>query len=203
MALRLASGLTLYFARHGETVANVEHRFQGWSRDTALTERGVAQAKAVASLLAHQVANPKNLRHLASPLPRARKTMEIILAALGLPQTDYATDDRIAEINLGAWDGLTHAEARALDPNAYEAREHDKWNVRVPGGGENYEDVARRAESWISDLDADTFAVSHGAFTRVLRGLFLGFTWKQMSDLDEPQGCLFCVRDNVVTRFDP
>jgi hypothetical protein len=29
MALELRSGVTLYFARHGETVANVERRFMG------------------------------------------------------------------------------------------------------------------------------------------------------------------------------
>jgi probable phosphoglycerate mutase len=73
--------------------------------------------------------------------------------------------------------------------------------VRVPGG-ENYADVASRAENFVDDLTADTFAVSHGAFTRILRGLFQGLSWEQMSDLDEPQGCLFRVRGSEVVRLD-
>jgi broad specificity phosphatase PhoE len=82
----------------------------------------------------------------------------------------------------------------------FDRRGNDKWNVRVPGG-ENYADVAKRAESWASELRADTFAVSHGAFTRILRGLFAGMNGQQMSALDEEQGVLFRVRDSVVTKL--
>ena len=201
MTLSLAPGLTLYFARHGETVANVEHRFQGRTKDTPLTELGVAQAHLLAGILEREASNVPRLKFVASPLPRARKTMEIVLAALGLPVANYTTDDRLMEIDLGAWDGLTHAEARALDPVAYERREGDKWNVRVPGGGENYADVAARAESFVRDLRADSFAIAHGAFTRILRGLFAGLTWKQMSDLDEQQGVVFRVNGSDVVRL--
>ena len=56
----------------------------------------------------------------------------------------------------------------------------DKWNVHVPGG-ENYAEVAARATDWVQSLTADTFAVSHGALTRILRGLFLGLDWQGMS----------------------
>ena len=127
--------------------------------------------------------------------------MEIIRNSLGLPVADYTIDSRLIEINLGQWDGLTDKEARALDPAVYDRRTSDKWNVRVPGG-ENYADVAGRCESWIADLRADTFAVSHGAFTRILRGLFQNLNWEQMSALDEPQGCLFRVRGSDVVRLD-
>ncbi len=171
--------------------------------DTALTGAGVTQARALGTILAREYPNPASLRYFASPLPRARHTMEIVLRTLGLPTNHYSTEPRIAEINLGAWDGLTHAEASALDPKAYADREADKWNVRVPGGGENYADVARRAEAWIGQIETDTFAVSHGAFTRILRGLFADMSWQRMSELDEPQGCVFHVNDNVVRRVDP
>jgi probable phosphoglycerate mutase len=128
--------------------------------------------------------------------------MEIVLAALGLPKDGYRTDDRLQEIDLGIWDGLTDAEARALDPAFLEKRGNDKWDVRVPGG-ENYADVAARAESWVGSLKADTFAVSHGAFTRILRGLFGGLSGQQMSALDERQGVVFRVRGSTVTVLPP
>ena len=99
------------------------------------------------------------------------------------------------------WDQLTDAEARALDPALFDARGADKWNVHVPGG-ENYAEVAARATDWAQSLTADTFAVSHGALTRILRGLFLGLDWQGMSDLDEPQGVVFRVRGAEVVRLD-
>ena len=199
MALSLKSGLTLYFARHGETEANVAKRFQGRTLDTPLTPKGEEQARTLAAILRHEAREA--LACVASPLPRARTTMEIVRGALGLPRADYAQDPRLQEIDLGSWDGLTHEEAQARDPEFYNARESDKWNVRLPGG-ENYADVAARAEGWIAALNADTFAVSHGGFTRILRGLFAGMDWRAMSDLDEPQGCVFRVRGSVVDRLD-
>jgi len=203
MALHLREDVTLYFCRHGETEANVELRFQGRTVDTPLTPRGREQAHAVAQSLKQQVPAPASLDYVCSPLQRARTTMEIIRGDLDLPPNGYRTDDRLQEINLGAWDGLTDAQAKALDPAAFERRGQDKWNVRVPGGGENYEDVAARAGSWIQEMKTDTFAVAHGAFTRILRGLFMGVDWKAMSDLDEKQGVLFRVRGNTIKRFDP
>ena len=203
MSLRLRDGVTLYFCRHGETQANIELRFQGRTIDTPLTDKGVAQAHAIGQSLLRECSEPSRLRYVSSPLPRARTTMEIIRETAGLSADDFTIDDRIQEINLGAWDGLTAEQAKALDPVTYEMRTTNKGMVRVPGGGENYEDVAARLTSWVDDLSADTFAVSHGAATPILRGLFQGLTWQQMSDTDEKQGVLFRVRGNTIERFDP
>lgn len=202
MPLRLRDGLTLYFCRHGETEANVARRFQGWTRDTPLTANGRAQARAIAATLKAEAPGFAALAYVASPLARARTTMEIIRESIGLPRDGYTTDTRIMEINLGSWDGLTDVQAKALDPVAFERRMHDKGHIRVPGGGENYADVAARLESWIGDLKTDTFAVSHGAATRILRGLFQGLSWKQMSDLDEKQGVLYRTRGSDLERFE-
>jgi probable phosphoglycerate mutase len=197
----LGAGLTLYFCRHGETEANVQRRMQGRTRDTALTMLGREQACAIARVLKRSETDPARLSFVASPLMRARTTMEIILGELALPTDNYTRDDRLIEINLGEWEGLTNAEARARDPETFDRRAADRWNIRIPGG-ESYADVAARAESWIDSLEADTFAVSHGGFTRVLRGLFLGLNAQQISDLDEPQGVLFRIRGSVVERLE-
>ncbi|HTW35963.1 MAG TPA: histidine phosphatase family protein [Rhizomicrobium sp.] len=201
MPLSLSPGLTLYFCRHGETEANVQRRFQGRSRDTALTEKGHAQARTIAAILKRVAPDHARLAYVASPLKRARATKEIILDQLGLPRDRYATDDRIVEMNLGRWEGLTEAEARADDPVAYEHRATDKWEIPIPGG-ESYSDVAVRARNWIADLKADTFAVTHGGFLRILRGLFHGMTWREMSGLDEPQGVLYRASGSSIERID-
>jgi len=200
MALELKAGITLYLARHGETVANVEHRFQG-RNDTPLTEHGRIEARMLASILAECLVGKPTPHFVASPLPRARTTMKMILTALGIPAR-YDTDPRLMEINLGAWDGLTDDEACALDPKMWDARIHDKWNVRVPGGGENYAMVAERLKAWASELREDTVAISHGAACRIFRGLFAGMNWEQMSALDEPQDCVFIFHGGTMRRAD-
>ena len=197
--LSLKPGVTLYFARHGETEANTRHLFSG-QKNTPLTARGREQAKAIGLALKNALGVAPSLNCVSSPLQRARTTMEIARENLGLPRAGYATDARIAEINLGEWDQLTTDQARARDPALFDARAADKWNVHVPGG-ENYADVAKRAEDWIGSLVADTFAVSHGAYTRILRGLFLGLSANEMSSLDEPQGVVFRIQGNDVIQL--
>jgi broad specificity phosphatase PhoE len=201
MALELGAGLTLYLARHGQTELNVEDRFSG-KLDTALTALGLKQAACVGTILLRELGPRPPIAFVASPLQRARTSMEIVRAELGLPREGYATDARLEEINLGKWDTLSNQEARALDPAAFDARMADRWNVRVPGG-ENYADVAARAADWLRSLRADTFAVSHGAFSRNLRGQLAGLDWRGMAALDEPQGVVFRVRGSDVVRLDP
>jgi probable phosphoglycerate mutase len=179
----------------------VQKRFQGHTVDTPLTPKGLEQAKTLGRILKVNAPDPAALFYVVSPLHRAQHTMQIVLETLGFPTDSYTTDPRLIEIDLGAWDGLTAGEAKARFPEAYAARQKDKWNVDVPGGGENYASVARRATSFALGLKSDTFAVSHGAFTRILRGLFQGLTWQQMSDLDEPQGVIFRVHGSDVERL--
>ena len=189
MSLSLPDGITLYFARHGETEANLAHCFSG-KKDTPLTPRGREQARAIGLALKRDVPNFAALDYVASPLQRARTTMEIVRATLDLALQDYRLESRIQEIDLGAWDQLTDEQAKALDPAYFLRRATDKWHVPPPGG-ETYAQVAERLTAWIADLKADTFAVSHGAATRILRGLFAGLDAAQMSALDEPQGVVF------------
>jgi probable phosphoglycerate mutase len=201
--LSVPNGLTLYFARHGQTEANVEKRFQGHSIDTPLTDTGVQQARDLAAILRANVSPPQELDFVCSPLERAQATMEIIRETLDLPPDGFRIDPRLIEIDLGAWDGLTDAEARARYPKEFAARAADKWNVPPPGSRENYAAVAKRMSGFVEDLGRDTFAISHGAATRILRGLFAGMNWQQMSALDEPQGCVFRVVGSDVVRLDP
>lgn len=201
MPVELAKGLTLYFARHGQTKANLEKRFSG-DKDTPLTELGRAQAHSVGLILKRELGDAAGYAFVSSPLARAVTTMKIARQAMGLPEDGFGIDARLKEINLGVWDQLTDAEARSLDPDFYDRRMADKWDVRLPQG-ENYADVAARASAWIGSLKTDTFAISHGAFTRILRGLLLGLDAKAMSELDEPQGVVFKVQGSTVVKLEP
>jgi len=201
MALKLADGITLYFARHGQTEANLAKRFSG-KKNTPLTALGREQAREVGLVLKRELGVKPALAFVSSPLQRACTTMEIAREVLALPREGYAIDPRIQEIDLGRWDQLTETEARALDPAYYDRRAKDKWNVPALGG-EDYEQVAERLTDWMGDLKTDTFAVSHGAATRILRGLFTGLDAAQMSALPEPQGVVFRVRGSEVVQLPP
>jgi broad specificity phosphatase PhoE len=197
----LRAGLKLYFCRHGETEGNLAKRYQGESKDSPLTPKGVEQARTIAHILDNKAPGIRDYAFVCSPIGRARSTIEIIRETLGLPRNGYAIDDRLKEINFGIWEGHPRNSVRELDPAAYDARERDKWNLPAPGG-ESYADVAKRAESFIAGLSADTFSVSHGAFMRVLRGALLGLDWQEISKLDEPQGVVFRVRGNAIDRLE-
>jgi probable phosphoglycerate mutase len=201
MPLELPAGLTLYFARHGQTQANIEKRFSGY-KDTPLTPLGLEQAAQVGRILKRELGEASGYQFISSPLARAIATMKMARQAMGLPAEGFATDNRLKEINLGVWDQLTDDEARALSPVLFEQRGNDKWHVRVPGG-ENYAEVAARISDWVRELKTGTIAISHGATTRILRGLLAGLDWRQMSVLDEPQGVVFRVAGSQVTRLDP
>jgi broad specificity phosphatase PhoE len=201
MSLELPPGLTLYFARHGQTQANVEKRFSGY-KDTPLTSLGLAQARDVGLVLQRELGTAPGYGFVCSPLARAITTMTIARQTMGLPAEGFTTDNRLKEIDLGIWDQLTDDQARALSPALFDQRATDKWHVRVPEG-ENYAEVAARISDWVRELKTDTVAVSHGATTRILRGLLAGLDWRDMSALDEPQGVVFRVKGGEVTRLDP
>ena len=64
--------------------------------------------------------------------------------------------------------------------------------------------VAARARAWLSEQRPETpvVAVCHGAFGRILRGLYLGASAEEIFALDEPQDALFRLFDGVIQRFD-
>ena len=99
----------LYLIRHGEAVANVEPIIGGMLGDTGLTALGVSQAEALRDRLAatHEIAADVLI---ASTLPRARQTAEIIAPALGLP---ILFEDNVQELKVGEADGMHVGEFKA------------------------------------------------------------------------------------------
>src|SRR5690606_8946371 len=93
-----------YFARHGETDWNRERRYQG-SRDIPLNETGRRQADANGVLLKFLLdgagADPAAFKWYASPLARARETMERMRAAFTSPLPEVIYDPRLIEISFG------------------------------------------------------------------------------------------------------
>lgn len=194
---------TIYFIRHGETSWNAEGRLQG-VQDIALNELGRRQAahagRVLAGLLARDGRDKTALPFVASPLIRARATMELVRAELGLPAGDYALDRRLREIGYGSWEGSTLAEAQAADPALYARRQADKWTFAAPGG-ESYVEVQARMTDWYRSVTSDTVAVAHGGTTRALMVALGHETPASAADLSIEQGAVYVFGEGSLRKY--
>ncbi|WP_238183180.1 histidine phosphatase family protein [Methylobacterium trifolii] len=160
---------TIYFIRHGQTDWNAEGRLQG-QRDIALNALGLRQAGMAADRLRALAGDAlAEADFMASPLSRARQTMETLRARLDLPPEDYRTDPRLQEINFGAWEGLTWAEIRRKDPGGAAARDRNRWHYQPSGAGaESYAMLTERVAPVIDGLTRTTVVVAHGGVARAM-----------------------------------
>jgi broad specificity phosphatase PhoE len=125
--------------RHGESVWNADHRWQGWS-DIELSPAGEAQAEARARHLAREGFKPRAV--YASDLKRAARTAEIVAAHLEVP---FLTDAGFRERNVGEWSGHTTEEIEAKWPGLL-----DQWrrgDLACPPGGELDEHMIARFDA--------------------------------------------------------
>ena len=129
----------MWLFRHGETEWNRIGRKQGRG-DSPLTDRGVAQAHAVAAFAREQGVTTL----LVSPLGRAQTTAAIIAAACGAA---IETHQPLAEMSFGSCAALTDPEIDARWPGLLAGRERSLWTQRWPDG-ESYADVLERVTAW-------------------------------------------------------
>jgi probable phosphoglycerate mutase len=111
-------------------VWNLVPRIQG-HLDLPLTALGVAQAEAAGRLLKSILAG-RDAAVLASPLGRARRTAEIIAAALRLSQEPISIEPRLREVSWGEWDGRSRDELEAMQPGIWRRLQRD-WSFAPPG----------------------------------------------------------------------
>lgn len=174
--------MTVYLARHGETVWNAEGRYQG-RLDSPLTDRGRAQARSTAETMRGRGVQ----RLLCSPLGRARATASVAERALGLTAE---IDADLAESDIGRWEGLTRDEVEAAYPGELARREQDRLDYRPPGG-ESLVDMLVRARAVACRLDRrTTLIVAHSAINRVLVAALIG--WEdRMADIYQPHHVIY------------
>ena len=104
--------MRFYLIRHGETDWNRLGRFQGQS-DTALNERGLAQAEDTAA-----AAREWGLTAIyASPLGRTMQVAEAVARQTGLP---VVARDGLKEMALGELEGIEGETMRAGWPEVYD-----------------------------------------------------------------------------------
>ncbi len=184
-------GVPIYLLRHGETVFNREGRYQG-QLDSPLTPLGERQARVVAEALSERLGQTP-VTILSSPLGRALRTAEILSTALpGNPMPE--PDERLKEVGMGEWDGLTRAEIADRWPDARRGRSTREWMFHGPGG-ESLEDLATRLGDLLDEIKArpnQSWAlVTHAVSGRILRALHSGEHFLDVLKQDAPQDAAF------------
>ena len=175
----------IYLIRHGETEWNVQGRFQG-RLDSVLTNTGVKQAEAIGRRLAGLDLSFDAF--ITSPLGRTRQTAAIIAGLARLPAVQW--DDRLAEVSLGSWDGLTDIDIDAQWPGLLDGSTQFDWFFKSPDG-ESYDAVFQRAECWLRERQGVTVAVSHGLISRLIRGAYSGLPKTDALSLTVPQDVIW------------
>ena len=194
-----------FVARHGETVFNAAGRMQGDAMDTPLTRAGFAQADAMGEELAGFLgAGPRPAHLWASPYGRALQTLAIVCEQIGEDWHRARRDQRLSEINVGAWGGRTYAEIIAEQGEIVD-RGHGLFSVRPPQG-EWYDEIAARLTSWLEEHGSepgDKLIIMHGMSSRVLRGLMTGVAhdprWSAPLAPSLPQGSMVMIEKGTET----
>ena len=130
---------TVVRVRHGVTPHTVEKRFSGGlaSANPGLSDEGRDQIRAVAEWLG-PIADRVDAV-VASPVRRTLESAEILAAAL---DQEVEVEPGFAEMEFGAWDGLTFAEVGERHGDDLKA-----WLASLdhpPGGGESFRSVEKR-----------------------------------------------------------
>ena len=194
---------TIYYIRHGETEWNALGRLQG-AQDIPLNELGREQSvhagHILADLFRRDGRSASSIGFVASPLGRARQTMDLVRGVLKLPLSGYAIDDRLRELGYGEWEGSTLAEMQVRDPDLFARRQAEKWTV-APPGGENYVSLQARVADWYRGLRGDTVAAAHGGTLRALMVALALETPESAADLPIEQGTVYVFRDRGLAKY--
>jgi len=179
----------ILLVRHGETEWNRQRRIQG-RFDSPLTERGIAQAQAIAQWVGG-LPDAEYAEIVSSPLGRARRTAGIIARHLDAGR-EPVVDDRLREISVGSWDGLTYRDIEQQSPGIFDGDGRHDWYFRAPAG-DSYEAFAARVGAWLAEAAGARLlvAVTHGIVSRVARGVYVGMPRAAALTLPVPQDKIF------------
>ena len=177
--------MRLWLGRHGETEANVAGLYSGHA-PTPLTERGIAQAQTLGTLLRNVPVD----NVLCSELERARHTTQLILAEREVPVRNMP---ELNEMFFGDWEMRHHRDLAREDAENYAVWCND-WQNATPTNGEGFQTFSQRVERFIAQLAdykacQNLLVVSHQGVLSVLIARLLSMPAAAMWHFRVEQGC--------------
>jgi probable phosphoglycerate mutase len=161
------------FARHGQSVANLERVISNRDLPYGLTTLGRWQATQLADRLISEDIGAL----YCSPIPRARETAAIVGELLGLTPV---VAEGLREPDRGVLEGRGDAEAWRLHDELTRRWVVDLDHAAHLDGGECLDDVRQRFEAFLASLvhrhaggDASVLCITHGALMLTVLPLVL------------------------------
>lgn len=174
----------LYFARHGQTVWNVENKICG-ATDSPLTELGHEQANELGQEILRQGLKIDEI--IYSPLSRAKDTALHVSEIIGIPARE---EPRLIEQNFGKWestarDGVEFKKSKESFATSYE-------------GGESMLKLCQRIYNLLDDIRSEEnktyLLVAHNGIARAVHSYF--------NDLTNEEYASFGIKNCEVRRYD-
>mmetsp|Transcript_22441 Transcript_22441/g.30853 ORF Transcript_22441/g.30853 Transcript_22441/m.30853 type:complete len:598 (+) Transcript_22441:33-1826(+) len=165
----------IYLARHGQSEFNVNTRLGG---DSSLTAMGKRFGVSLGEFLQDFDQGISQLAIWSSTMKRTTETAEILREHCA----QYVKWKALDEIDAGICDGMTYEEIKEKMPDEYEARQKDKLRYRYPRG-ESYEDLVRRVEPVIMELERSRRPLLILGHQAVLRCLYAYLTDTDQEDM--------------------
>lgn len=180
--------MKIYLTRHSKTEWNKEGKLQG-HMDSPLLDEGIENAIAL-----KQHINDCHFDYIySSPILRAYSTAKLIF-----DEQRIIKDKRLSEMNFGVFEGRKTSDIALNKEDAMIY--HQLWDQPecfkgIPGG-ESYEDVIDRVQSFLDDLklldqDSSVFIVTHGMLFIVMIATMLKLERKDFIQINQKvvEGC--------------
>ena len=143
--------MEIYFIRHGESTANLEKAYQGWT-DVKLSATGLEQAKKLGQYF---LTNDIHFNKIfSSPLKRALETAQALISCSY--DSNIETKTGLKSINVGNWSGITIEEVKENYPHEHWIWKNNVEEFRFPEG-ESIFDVLQRSKSSLLDILPEFF----------------------------------------------
>ena len=184
--------MEIYFVRHGQTIWNVEKRFQGLS-DSPLTELGITQAK----LLGEKLKDIKFNKFYSTSLKRAYDTANYIK---GNRKQKVEIFDDFVEISMGDMEGIKQEDFKKLYPEQVKNFFFNQLEYNPSSfGGESFLEVRERVIRGLNkfiELNKNyerVLVVSHGATLKTLLHYISGKDISTLSDEAIPKNTSYTI----------
>ncbi|HWN52125.1 MAG TPA: 2,3-bisphosphoglycerate-dependent phosphoglycerate mutase [Xanthobacteraceae bacterium] len=161
----------LVLVRHGQSEWNLKNLFTGW-RDVALTDVGIAEARAAGRKLRAQGIGFDI--GFTSALKRAQDTMTLMLEEMSLPDIPVFKDLALNERDYGDLSGLNKDDARKRWGEEQVHVWRRSYDVAPPGGESLRDTAARVLPYYIEEIlprvlrGERTLVTAHGNSLRAL-----------------------------------
>lgn len=183
--------MKLILVRHGESQANVDRVYSGWT-DFPLTDRGKEQVRNLLEILSNEYIDIL----YSSSLSRALATAEIISKHIG---KKIYVSEKLKEMNFGIFEGKSYREISETYHIEWEKWINDNIKYRIPNG-ESLIDMYNRVTQFIDGLKDKTgtfLLVTHAGVIRIVITYLLNLNIDKMWHFEiQPGGLVEILYEN-------